>query len=84
MVEVDKGYRGEPYYARTPEDYVSCADQGAKEMVRTRHETRFKQWGALQQVFRHPRSKHKQVFAAVAVITQLSFEQEAGPFQCKC
>jgi hypothetical protein len=85
MVEADKGYRGEEA-VRTSDDVVSRADHKAKYRARARHETvnrRFKQWGCLKQVFRHDRCKHKDVFVAVAVITQLAFDNGEGPFQCR-
>jgi hypothetical protein len=85
MVETDKGYKGEPTCARTPEDYVSYIDKKAKSRARSRHETvnkRLKQWGCLNQTFRHDRRDHKLCFAAVAVCTQLSFERGERPFHC--
>jgi len=45
--------------------------------VRSRHETlngRLKNWGILQQVFRHDISLHGSVFRACAVLTQLMLE----------
>jgi hypothetical protein len=35
---------------------------------------RFKQWGALKQVYRNPRETHGAVFHAIANITQLTLE----------
>ncbi len=58
MVEANKGYRGEPYYARTVDGFVSRADDRAKQSVRARHETvnrRLKQWSCLKQVWGHDR-----------------------------
>ena len=85
MVEADRGYRGEPTKVRTPNDYVSQTDKKAKKRARARHETinrRLKQFGCLRQMFRHGVEKHKAVFAAVAVCTQLCFENGERPFQC--
>lgn len=85
MVEADLGYRGERNTVRTPNDFVSMSDKKAKTRARSRHETingRLKNWGCLKQRFRHPLGKHKIVFSAVAVITQLDFENDAPPFQC--
>jgi hypothetical protein len=86
MVEADNGYRGEPYHARTADGFVSRADNRAKQSTIARHETvnrRLKQWGCLKQVWRHDRRLHKTGFAAVAVITQLAFENGEPPFQCR-
>lgn len=85
MVEADLGYRGERETVRTPKDFVSLSDKKAKARARSRHETvngRLKNWGCLKQCFRHNIGKHKMVFTAVAVITQLDFEHGAPPFQC--
>jgi DDE superfamily endonuclease len=85
MVEADRGYRGEPTKIRTPDEFVSLTDRKAKSRARARHETvnkRLKQWGSLKQRFRHDLGKHKLVFAAVAVCTQLCFEMGEQPFPC--
>jgi hypothetical protein len=45
--------------------------------VRSRHEIinkRFKQWGILRQVFCHDLANHRNVFAAICVVTQLAIE----------
>ena len=79
-------YSGEPTKVRMPHDFVSMTDKKAKQRARARHETvnkRLKQWGCLKQTFRHKRNKHKLVFAAVAVCTQLIFESGESPFQDK-
>ncbi len=84
MVEADRGYKGDPR-VRNSDNVVSRTDARAKTRARARHETvnrRLKQWGCLKQTFRHDRHKHKEVFAVVAVITQLAFDNGEGPFQC--
>jgi hypothetical protein len=86
MVEADNGYPGEPDHVRTADGFVSRADDRAKWRVRYRHESvnrRLKQWGCLKQVYRHELKLHKTVFAAVAVITQLAFENGEPPFQVR-
>ena len=86
MVEADNGYRGEPNHARTADGFVSRADDRAKWTARNRHETvnrRLKQFGCLKQVWRHDRRRHNTVFAAVAVVTQLAFENGEPPFQVR-
>jgi hypothetical protein len=85
MVEADRGYRGELSKVRTPNDYVSQTDKKAKKRARARHETvnkRLKQFTCLKQRFRHDLQKHRLVFAAAAVCTQLSIENGELPFQC--
>ena len=84
-VEADRGYRNLPDFVRLPEDYVTNSDKRAKNRARARHETmnqRLKQFGCLKQSYRHCLKKHKYVFAAAAVCTQLAFENGEAPFQC--
>ena len=84
MGEADLGYRGEPTTIRTPHDYVSRSDKRAK--TRARHETvngLFKNWQVLTQKFRHSRHLHRPCFLAVAVLTQISFENGERPWQVK-
>ena len=45
--------------------------RGVQETVNQR----FKQFGSLRQIFRHPIEKHASVFRAVAVTTQVNIEQ---------
>jgi len=86
MVEADKGYRGERT-VRTPRDFVSWTDKRAKDKARARHETvnnRLKQWKAIgKEAFRHDRTKHGPVFNAIAVVTQLAFENGDPPWQIR-
>ena len=58
-------------------------DQYMKKVARARHETvngRFKQWGALRQIFRHDRCKHGVVMSAIVNITQIELEEESPLF----
>ena len=81
-VEADRGYRGEPDFIRVPADYQSTRHKEQKCRARARQETvnrRFKQFGALKQVFRHhvsfeDMSLHKTVFEAVVVLTQIDID----------
>ena len=84
-VEADAGYRGEEN-VRIPSDYVSKSDKRAKNKARARHETvnaRLKDWKCLSSTYRHRIQSHKYVFKAVAVCTQLSFENGEPPFQVR-
>ena len=75
--EADDGYRGEPLCIDLPQE--SCfnrprTQQRIKQKVRSRHETvnaRFKKFSCLDQRFRHDIRIHKNVFTAIAVITQI-------------
>ena len=54
------------------------------QRVRSRHETvnkRFKQWGILRQVFCHDLANHRNVFAAICVVTQLAIENGEPLFE---
>lgn len=76
--EADDGYRGEPLCIDLPQE--GCfrrgrAQQKLKQRVRSRHETvnaRFKNFGCLEQRFRHNIRQHKDCFQAIAVATQLT------------
>jgi hypothetical protein len=85
MVEADGGYKGEPEKIRLPYENLSNADRRAQRRARGRHETvnrRFKQFGCLQNTFRHDTSKHDMVFRAVVVLTQLSINNGESLFVC--
>lgn len=78
-VEADDGYVGEaPQHVKCPMSFTNPEDTlKIQSRVRARHETvnkRFKQWGCLQQVFRHDLHRHADVFRACAVITQIALE----------
>ena len=88
MVEADRGYRGEPTKVRIPVDYMSNHQRRQKNHARARQEMvnrPFKQFGALSQHFHHrvtmnDMKKHKVVFYAIAVITQISINNGAKFF----
>ena len=83
-VEADGIYRG-VNGTRSKGDFVSRSDQRAKSKARGRHETvngRIKNWACLRDVWRHPLDKHKYAFAAVVVITQITFNIGEAPNQC--
>ena len=77
-IEADNGYRGHPDKVKCPENAANPRENvGKQARVRSRHETlngRLKNWGILQQVFRHDITLHGKVFRACAVITQLMLE----------
>jgi len=72
----DGGYSDGNQYSVTPSGFHDFTDR-QQSTVRARHETinkRFKQWGALKQVYRHKRKSHSAVFRAIANITQLAMD----------
>jgi len=82
--QADLGYRGEHATIITPNERDRPAIKKLKDDVRARHETvnkRFKQFGALNRVFRHEITKHKSVFQAVAVLTQMSIQNGEPLYQ---
>jgi len=84
--EADDGYAGEPGACDLPKEMLcgSPAQMKQKAFVRSRHETcnkRFKQFQILKQVFRHEIRRHKGVFTAIAVITQISITTGSPLFQ---
>ena len=85
--EADGGYRGEKGTIRHPYVFISKDDLLAKKRARARHETvnrRVKQYDCLTKTFRHKEvAKHKHMFRACVVLTQISFNLGDKPFQCK-
>ncbi len=82
--EADGGYRGEPLTIELPDEscFSGPAQKQLKKKVRSRHETvnaRFKRFKILNEKFRHEVKKHKAVFNAIAVITQLEIESGLKP-----
>jgi DDE superfamily endonuclease len=78
-VEADDGYIGEaPNFVKCPKSCANPEDNTKmQQLVRNRQETvnaRFKDWGCLQQRFRHDLVKHANCFRSVAVLTQLAIE----------
>lgn len=77
-VEADNGYRGHVDKVKCPKNPNNRPENLAMQArVRSRHETlngRLKNWGILQQVFRHDIALHGKVLQACAVITQLMLE----------
>jgi len=77
-VVADKGYRYMDQ-CTTPQIEDSQIKKKRMSRLRNRQETlnkRLKQFGVLRKIFRHHRSKHKQCFYAVSVITQLTIVKD--------
>lgn len=86
-VEADDGYIGEhPQYIKCPGGLANLPETlFMQQRVRNRQETvnrRFKNWGALKQVYRHSIPSHADVFRVVAIVTQLSINNGEALFQC--
>lgn len=80
-VEADDGYRGEsPQYVKCPQSMGATAiDEYERQqsIARRRHETvnkRFKQFGALKQIWRHNVANHGKAFRVAAIVTQCSIQ----------
>jgi len=78
-VEADNGYWGEsPWYCVCPKSATSNEEQyWMQRRLRNQHETvneRFKNFGCMEQRFRHGGAKHASCFRAVVVLTQLAIE----------
>lgn len=73
-VEADEGYRGHMDKVKGPGNDLTTRNSKKQGRVRARHETlngRLKNWGILNQVFRHDILLHGMVLRACAVVTQL-------------
>jgi hypothetical protein len=76
---MDRGYQGSaPGKVKCPDGLLADPDDGVKAMsarVRSRQETineRFKNWGILNNPYRHNIFAHQAVFGAIVALTQLS------------
>ena len=75
-VEVDDGY-SDPVCDGPTDMCLKPGQIKIKSLVRARHETvnkRFKQFQCLKNIFRHEIVKHRYVFDAVCVITQINIQ----------
>jgi len=84
--KADDGYAGEPAACDLPQRMLcsSPAQRKQRDVARSHHETynkRFKQFQVLKQVFRNDFSRHKDVFTAIAVVTQISITNGNPLFQ---
>ena len=80
------GYKGDLGTLRQPHVFVSKSGRKAKELSRVRHETnnrRMKQFCILSSTYRHDVDKHRMIFRAVAVLTQIYFDCGGPPFLCR-
>jgi hypothetical protein len=78
-VEADDGYIGEaPRHVKCPSSITQREDtELSQSLVRRRQETvnrRFKQFGVLNQKYRHDIRDHGDIFHCIAVITQLAIK----------
>lgn len=83
-VETDKGYRGAPTATRPPDLNNPEKIATMRETVGRRHETvnrRFKQFRCMKVVWRHSLDFHSASFRAVAVLTQLAFDDGEELFE---
>jgi hypothetical protein len=74
LLIADGGYHDGEQYFVTPNG-LNNYEQYLQSVVRARHETvnqRFKQWAALERVFRHDVMLHPRVFHAIANIVQIT------------
>ena len=78
----DGGYYDGNQWSVTPNGDQTY-DQYMKAVARARHETcngRFKNWGALRNLFRHNREKHGIVMMAAANLTQIGIKKHSRLF----
>ena len=87
-VEADDGYIGEaPRRVKCPKSFTNKKDnEMMQSRARNRQETvnaRFKKWQILRQIYGHDIVKHGDVFATIAIITQLSINRGEKLFEVK-
>jgi hypothetical protein len=84
-VWTDGGYRGDPTILHRFLPGLTREFNGEMARGRTRYETinsRFSDWSALIDVYRHDLNKHYLVFGADAILTQIEILNGFTPFQC--
>ena len=86
-VEADDGYIGEhPARIKCPKGFANPVENEAmQQRVRNRQETinsRFKQFGAMGQIWRHDIDWHDDAFRAIAVVLQLAINHGEKLFDC--
>ena len=86
-VEADDGYIGEaPQYIKCPKSFTNLTiTEHMQSRVRSRQETankRFKDWAALQVIFRHDITLHADVFRTAVIMTQLKINSGEVMFSC--
>ena len=82
-VIADRGYEGDSR-AITPNDGKDYVHKRSMRKIRARHETvnaRFKNWGCLDQTYRHDVKKHHMIFRAVVTLVQVNISTGNIPFQ---
>jgi hypothetical protein len=80
----DEGSHGHVDKVKGPGNDVSSKNSEMQGRVRARHETlngRLKNWGILNQVFRHDPQCLSHVFRACAMVTQLTIENGEPLFE---
>ena len=85
LLIADGGYHDGEQYFVTPNG-LNNYEQYLQSVVRARHETvnqRFKQWAALERVFRHDVMLHPRVFHAIANIVQITIVHGEPLFSVK-
>ena len=73
----DAGYKDKNVSCCVSRQQLNDVEKRRFDGLMARHETinrRFKEWGILQQIYRHSEICHGTVFNAIAVITQLDME----------
>jgi hypothetical protein len=86
-VEADDGYRGEhPQKIKCPCGIANLEEtEFMQQRIRNRQETinkRFKDWGAMRQLWRHEIPRHGEAFRVIAIILQLSINDGEKMFEC--
>ena len=84
-VITDSGYQGD-HKCKLPKEGNCKRQRKAMGSLRARHETingRLKNWGCLNEVWRHHQDKHEIAFKAVLVITQIELIKRDPLFDVK-
>jgi hypothetical protein len=87
QVEADDDYRGEhPQHIKCPAGFANLEEtEYMQQRCRNRQETinkRFKDWGALRQIWRHEITRHGLAFHVIAIVSQLAINLGEKLFEC--
>jgi hypothetical protein len=86
-VEADDGYIGEhPRHIKCPRGIANLEEtEFMQQRVRNRQESinkRFKDWGALRQIWRHAIPRHGETFRVICMVSQLAINDGEKLFKC--
>jgi hypothetical protein len=87
-IEADDGYLGEhPHHVKCPKGIANLEEtEFMQQRIQNRQESintkRFKDWGALRQIWRHAIPRHSETFRMICIVAQLAINDGEKLFKC--